>query len=167
MLFRSDAYGRVSSITNTAIAIAASQITSGTLAIARGGTNQTTFTNGIIAYNGTALATLANTGTAGTYANAAYVPVITIDAYGRVSGITNTAIAIDTSQITSGTLGVTRGGTGAATFTTNGIMFGNGTGALQVTAAAGTSDQTWSAQLLTVNGSGTPVWTTTLNGGTF
>ena len=108
-----------------------------------------------------------NTGTAGTYANAAYVPVITTDAYGRVSGITNTAIAIDTSQITSGTLGVTRGGTGAATFTTNGILFGNGTGALQVTAAAGTSDQTWSAQLLTVNGSGTPVWTTTLNGGTF
>ena len=162
-----DAYGRVSGITNTAIAIDASAVTTGTLPIARGGTNQTSFTNGIVAFNGTSLATLANTGTAGTYANAAYVPVITTDAYGRVSGITNTAIAIDTSQITSGTLGVTRGGTGAATFTTNGIMFGNGTGALQVTAAAGTSDQTWSAQLLTVNGSGTPVWTTTLNGGTF
>jgi hypothetical protein len=162
-----DAYGRVSGITNTAIAIDASAVTTGTLPIARGGTNQTSFTNGIVAFNGTALATLANTGTAGTYANAAYVPVITTDAYGRVSGITNTAIAIDTSQITSGTLGVTRGGTGAATFTSNGILFGNGTGALQVTVAAGTSDQTWSAQLLTVNASGTPVWTTTLNGGTF
>jgi hypothetical protein len=78
--------------------------TTGTLTIARGGTNQTTFTNGIIAFNGTSLATLANTGTAGTYANASHVPVITTDAYGRVSAVTNTAIAIDTAAITSGTL---------------------------------------------------------------
>jgi hypothetical protein len=78
--------------------------TTGTLTIARGGTNQTTFTNGIVAFNGTALATLSNTGTAGTYANAAFVPVITTDAYGRVSAVTNTAIAIDTAAITSGTL---------------------------------------------------------------
>jgi hypothetical protein len=76
----------------------------GTLPIGNGGTNQTSFTNGIIAFNGTSLATLANTGTAGTYANASHVPVITTDAYGRVSAVTNTAIAIDTAAITSGTL---------------------------------------------------------------
>lgn len=76
----------------------------GTLPIGNGGTNQTSFTNGIVAFNGTSLATLANTGTAGTYANASYVPVITTDAYGRVSSVTNTAIAIDTAAITSGTI---------------------------------------------------------------
>jgi hypothetical protein len=76
----------------------------GTLPIGNGGTNQTSFTNGVVAFNGTSLATLANTGTAGTYGNAAYHPVITTDAYGRVSAVTNTAIAIDTAAITSGTL---------------------------------------------------------------
>jgi hypothetical protein len=165
-----DAYGRVSGITNTAIAIAASAITSGTLPIARGGTNQTSFTTGQrVIFDGTSLASFANTTTTvtGGLSAANTITSLTVNSYGDITAYTGEAIAIDTSQITSGTLGVTRGGTGAATFTTNGIIFGNGTGALQVTAAAGTSDQTWSAQLLTVNGSGTPVWTTTLNGGTF
>ena len=36
--------------------------------------------------------TSANVGTAGTYGNTTYVPVITTDAYGRVSAVTNTAI---------------------------------------------------------------------------
>ena len=140
------------------------------IAIADGGTGATTFTSGQrVGYNGTNLVSIANTTTTvtGGLSTANTISSITIDSYGGVTAYTGAAIAIDTSQITSGTLGVTRGGTGAATFTSNGILFGNGTGALQVTAAAGTSDQTWSAQLLTVNGSGTPVWTTTLNGGTF
>jgi hypothetical protein len=76
------ANGRISSITNTAIAIDTTAITSGTLADAR----------------------LPTKGTAGTYANAAYIPVITTDAYGRVTGVTNTSVAIDTAQITSGTI---------------------------------------------------------------
>ena len=37
-VFTTDAYGRVSSVSNTSISIAASQITSGTLSVARGGT---------------------------------------------------------------------------------------------------------------------------------
>ena len=61
---------------------------------------------------------LANTGTAGTYANAAYVPVITTDAYGRVSAVTNTAIVISAAAITSGTLGIAQGGTGGTTVAT-------------------------------------------------
>ena len=61
--------------------------------------NQTSFTNGIIAFNGTSLATLANTGTAGTYANASHVPVITTDAYGRVSAVTNTAIQAASTSV--------------------------------------------------------------------
>jgi hypothetical protein len=97
------------------------------IAIADGGTNQTSFTNGIVAFNGTALATLANTGTAGTYANASHVPVITTDAYGRVSAVTNTAIAIAASQVTSGTLPIDRGGTNQTTFTTGNVVVFNGT----------------------------------------
>ena len=97
------------------------------IAIADGGTNQTSFTNGIVAFNGTSLATLANTGTAGTYANASHVPVITTDAYGRVSAVTNTAIAIDTSAITSGTLPIARGGTNQTSYTTGAMLQFNGT----------------------------------------
>ena len=64
-------------------------------------------------------------------------------------------------------LEVQYGGTGQSTFTTNGILYGNGSGALSVTPASGTSDATTSFQILTVNSSGIPVWTTTIDGGTF
>ena len=65
------------------------------------------------------------------------------------------------------------GGTGASTFTANGIIYGNTAGALQVTAAAnmaspGTgTDATTSYQILTVTSAGVPVWTNTIDGGTF
>ena len=65
------------------------------------------------------------------------------------------------------------GGTGASTFNTNGIIYGNGTGALQVTEAANmaspgtTPDMAESYQILTVTSGGVPVWTNTIDGGTF
>jgi len=332
-----DAYGRVSGVTNTAIAIAASQITSGQVSIAQGGTNNSSYVNNEITYfNGSSIVSLANTGTAGTYGNAAYIPVVTTDGFGRVSGVSNTAIAIPASQLTNGTTGsgavvlaasptltgtttaatlnvsqlnvttlnvtysnvnsvtansinigsltyaatgafvafgsnannyqqvvienantgtqasadfivsnlgssdtnlygdfginginfsgapgalnvannvylysqgtdlaigtgssnaihfvvnsgatdamtiaangyvsiaqalaTVYGGTGQTSFSQNGIIYGNGTGALQVTAAAGGADQTWSNQILTVNNTGVPTWTTTMDGGSF
>ncbi len=70
-------------------------------------------------------------------------------------------------------LEVQYGGTGAGTFTSKGILYGNGTGALQVTAEAnmaspGTgSDVSTSFQILTVTATGVPVWTDTIDGGTF
>ena len=70
-------------------------------------------------------------------------------------------------------LEVQYGGTGAGTFTTNGIVYGAGTSPLQVTAEAnmaspGTgSDATTSFQVLTVTAAGVPVWTDTIDGGTF
>lgn len=85
------------------------------IAIADGGTNGTSFTTGQITYfNGTSIVSLANTGTAGTYGNAAYHPVITTDAYGRVSAVTNTLIQISGTQVTSG-------------FTTGNTVIFNGT----------------------------------------
>jgi hypothetical protein len=70
-------------------------------------------------------------------------------------------------------LEVQYGGTGASTFTTNGIVYGQGASPMQVTAAAnmvspGTgSDATTSYQVLTVTSAGVPVWTNTIDGGTF
>jgi hypothetical protein len=63
-------------------------------------------------------------------------------------------VTADTGILTSGTLGVSRGGTGAGSFTTNGLLFGNNTGAIGVT-TAGTG-----GQLLIANGSGTPTFVT-------
>ena len=64
-------------------------------------------------------------------------------------------------------LDVTSGGTGVGTFTSKGIIYGNGTGDLQVTDAAGTSDVSTSNQILTTDVSGTPVWTDTIDEGTY
>ena len=134
-----DAYGRVSAVTNTAIN--ATAISTGTLSVARGGTGNTSLINGtiLIGAGTNAITTLANTGTAGTYGNAAYLPVVTTDAYGRVSGVTNTAIAVDASAITSGTLGVARGGTGNTSLINGTILIGAGTGAITTLANTGTA----------------------------
>lgn len=67
----------------------------------------------------------------------------------------------------AGTLVVGNGGTGATSFTSNGIVYGNGSSALQVT-AAGTWDSTnLIGQLLSVNSSGVPTWTNNIDCGTF
>ena len=89
--------------------------------------------------------------------------------------------ATNTSNVMSGTAGaakfgslsldtdlaVAHGGTGRSTFTSKGILYGNGTGGLQAT-AVGTYDSSNSVgQLLSVDSNGTPAWTNTLDGGTF
>ncbi len=159
-----DEYGRVSAVTNSAISIDANQIDRGLVEIARGGTNNDTYTTGaILQFNGTSIGSLANTGTAGTYANASHVPVITTDVYGRVSAVTNTAIAIDTSQVTSGILGVPRGGTGASSFSTKGVIVSDnasGTGALSALTSS------TEGHVLQINASGVPTFAH-LNGGYF
>ena len=157
-----DNYGRVTAATGADIAIDASQITAGTLGVSRGGTGQSSFTNGaIVIGNGTgALQELANSNYTATGSGAANntVSSLTVDSYGRVTAATFSAI----SGLTIG-----QGGTGRSTFTTNGLVYGNSTDGLLVTAAAGTSDQTFSNQLLTVTNAGVPVWTSALDGGTF
>lgn len=90
------------------------------------------------------------------------------DATNTVNVISGTAGAAKFGSLSLDTdLAVTHGGTGRGTFTSNGIVYGNGTGALAVT-VAGTYDSTHSVgQLLSVNSSGVPTWTNTLDGGTF
>jgi hypothetical protein len=159
--FETDVYGRVVAVSNTSIAIDAAAITSGTLPIARGGTNGTSFTDNQITYfDGTKIASLANTTytQTGTLTSNNTITSITVDGFGRFTAATVGAI----SGLTVG-----QGGTGLSTITQNGITYGNGTGNLGVTAAAGTADQTWSNQILTVTNAGVPVWTTALDGGQF
>ena len=70
-------------------------------------------------------------------------------------------------------LRVEYGGTGRSEFNTNGILYGNGTSELLETAAANmsnpgiTPDVATSYQILTVTAAGVPVWSDTLDGGTF
>ena len=102
----------------------------------------------------------------------------TINAIGTADRISVAADAINidtgyigqTSLTTLGTIGtgtweatdvaVAHGGTGVSTFTSNGILYGNGTGAVQVT-AAGTDTY------FLYSNSGTPAWTNSIDGGTF
>ena len=135
-----DAYGRVTAATGAAIAIDTAQITSGTIADAR----------------------LPTKGTAGTYANASHVPVITTDAYGRVTAVTNTAIAIDTSQVTSGIFGIVRGGTGFSSYTANGVIIGGVTSTSALTSVASATE----GHVLQISSSGVPTFAH-LNGGSF
>ena len=84
---------------------------------------------------------------------------------GQTSITTLGTIATGTWNAT--TISVSKGGTGLTTATTNGIVYGNGTSAMGVT-AAGVWDGTNSVgQILSVNASGVPTWTNTIDGGTF
>jgi hypothetical protein len=116
--------------------------------------------------NGTAI--VANTDvtnistTAGTYGDASIVPVFTLAANGRVSAVTNTAIAIAASAITSGTLGVARGGTGFSSYTANGVIVGGLTSTSALTSVASSTE----GHVLQISSSGIPTFAH-LNGGSF
>jgi len=148
-----DVYGRVTGFTQQEI--------SG-LSVSQGGTGASSLTAGrMLVGNGTgAIQAIANVSytLTGTLGAAKTITSLTVDDYGRVTAAT----AADISGLT-----VAQGGTGAASFTAKGIVYGDGTNALAVTAAAGAADQTWSNQILTTTNAGVPVWTSTLDGGQF
>ena len=65
-------------------------------------------------------------------------------------------------------LAVADGGTGVSSFTDNGVLYGDGSSALDVTAAPGGADATTSFKILTsASATGVPVWTTSIDGGTY
>jgi hypothetical protein len=116
----------------------------------------TAATAGNIAISSSAVSGLAAVATSGNYSDLSGAP-----------SLASIATSGSGSDITTGTVAVSYGGTGRNTFTTNGLVFGNSTDGLLVTASAGTSDQTFSNQILTVTNAGVPVWSSALDGGTF
>ena len=91
---------------------------------------------------------IADTGTAGTYGSASVVPVLTTNAQGQVTSVTNTTIAISGSAVSgnisgsagnvTGVVAVANGGTGLSSTPSNGqIDIGNGTGFTRATLTAG------------------------------
>ena len=87
---------------------------------------------------------------------------LTVNSYGDITAYTGAAIAIDTSQITSGTLGVARGGTGSASFTANGVIYGGLTSTSALLSVASSTE----GHILQINSSGIPSFGY-LNGGSF
>ena len=98
----------------------------GTLVVANGGTGQSSnLTQYGVIYGSTTTA-MAST-TAGTTGQPLLSNTTSGPAFGNLNiGTANTNV--------TGTLTVTNGGTGAATFTSNGVLYGNATSAIQVTA---------------------------------
>lgn len=140
-----NAQGQVTSASSSAIAIAASQVTSGAFTVAQGGTGATdaaTALTNLGAYpasnpNGYT----SNTGTVTSVAGTGTVNGLTLTGTVTTSGsltlggtLTNVSL---TTQVT-GTLPVANGGTGATSLTANNVLLGNGTSAVQVV-APGTS----------------------------
>ena len=119
-----DGYGRVSGVTNTAIAITSSQVSGLATSATTDTSNATNISSGTL--NASRLPTSGVT--AATYANVSHVPVISVDATGRITAVTNTAISIAASQVSSGTLPIVRGGTNQTSFTNGQRVFFNGTG---------------------------------------
>lgn len=66
----------------------------------------------------------------GSYGAADTVATFAVNAQGQLTSAADVSIAIAASQVTSGTLPVARGGTGASTLTSNAVIIGNGTSAV-------------------------------------
>lgn len=176
--FSVNAQGQLTLATDVSIAIAGSQITSGTVAIANGGTGQTsasaafnalspvTTTGDLIIGNGTNSATRLAIGSNG-YVLTSDGSTATWQA--STGGVTSfsagttgfTPSTSTTGAVTlAGTLGIANGGTNStATATAGGA--GYGTGTAHAYTAAGTA-----GQVLTSAGTSAPVWSG-ISGGTF
>ncbi len=74
------------------------------------------------------------------------------------TGSSTNAVDLATAEV-AGTLPVANGGTGLTTITLNGVMYGNGTSAVQTT--VGTP-----GQILTAGAAGLPTWSSTIPSGT-
>jgi hypothetical protein len=122
--FTVDAQGRITAASNVGIVIPVANVT-GAVSNAVYVLAGTGLSGGGALTANVTLSIPASGVVAASYGTASNVSTVTIDAQGIVSNAVNTPIAIDANQVTSGTLGVARGGTGNTTLT--GYLIGSGT----------------------------------------
>jgi len=112
--------------------------------------------------------------TAASYGTATQVPTIAVNAQGQITSASNTAIAIDASQVSSGTLAVAQGGTNIGSYTTGDILYASASGVLSkltlgtngYVLVAGSSVPAYAAQsTLSVGSATTATTSTNLAGG--
>ena len=137
-----------SSATTGAITLA------GTLVVANGGTGATTLTGYVKGSGTTALTASATIPASDISGGAALTKTNDTNVTLTLGGSPTTALLAATSITAgwTGQLSVARGGTGASTLTSNGVLYGSGTSAIGATAAGATGE------VLVGNTGGAPSW---------